>query len=78
MNEFQRQEVRNIGERKNRLTENNLIFSSNFTYLRNNKENLYDNDFSRFRFKIETAGNFLAAVSSLTGAQKMLMVLTKL
>ena len=70
LNEFQRQEVRNIGERKNRLTENNLIFSSNFTYLRNNKENLYDNDFSRFRFKIETAGNLLAAVSSLTGAQK--------
>lgn len=70
LNEFQRQEVRNIGERKNRLTENNLIFSSNFTYLRNNKENLYDNDFSRFRFKIETAGNFLAALSSLTGAQK--------
>jgi len=70
LNEFQRQEVRNIGERKNRLTENNLIFSTNFTYLRNNKENLYDNDFSRFRFKIETAGNLLAALSSLTGAPK--------
>ena len=70
LNEFQRQEVRNIGERKNRLTENNLIFSTNFTYLRNNKENLYDNDFSRFRFKIETAGNLLAAISSLTGAPK--------
>ena len=70
LNEFQRQEVRNIGERKNRLTENNLIFSTNFTYLRNNKENLYDNDFSRFRFKIETAGNILAAVASLTGAPK--------
>src|SRR5690606_11319018 len=70
LNEFKRQEVRNIGERKNRLTENNLIFSTNFTYLRNNKENLYDNDFSRFRFKIETAGNILAAVASLTGAPK--------
>ncbi|CAN5391248.1 BamA/TamA family outer membrane protein [soil metagenome] len=70
LNEFQRQEVRNIGERKNRLTENNLIFSSNFTYLINNKESLYDNDFSRFRFKIETAGNLLAAISSITGAEK--------
>lgn len=70
LNEFQLREVRNIGERKNRLTENNLIFSTNFTYLKNNKENLYDNDFSRFRFKVETAGNLLAAISSLTGAPK--------
>ncbi len=70
LNEIQRQEVRNIGERKNRLTEDNLIFSTNFTYLSNTKENIYDNDFSRFRFKIETAGNFLAAISSLTGASK--------
>ncbi|WP_026837747.1 BamA/TamA family outer membrane protein [Gillisia sp. JM1] len=66
----QRQLVNNISERKNRLTENNLIFGSSFTYLSNNKDNLYDDDFSRFRFKIETAGNFLAAFSSLTGAKK--------
>ncbi len=66
----QRQVIDNIRERKNRLTENNLIFASNFTYLSNNKENLYDDDFSRFRFKIETAGNFLAAFSSITGAKK--------
>ena len=66
----QRQVIDNISERKDRLTENNLIFASNFTYLSNNKENLYDDDFSRFRFKIETAGNFLAAFSSLTGAKR--------
>lgn len=66
----QRREVRNIGERKNRLTEDNLIFSTNFTYLRNTKISLYDNEFSRFRFKIETAGNLLAAVSSFTGVDK--------
>ena len=66
----QEQEVRNIGERKSRLTENNLIFASNFTYLRNNKENLYDDDFSRFRFKIEAAGNVLSAFSAITGAPK--------
>ncbi|TVZ27326.1 surface antigen-like protein [Gillisia sp. Hel_I_86] len=70
ISEDQRQVIDNIRERKDRLTENNLIFASNFTYLSNNKENLYDDDFSRFRFKIETAGNFLAAFSSLTGAQK--------
>jgi len=70
LTEAQRQEVRNIGERKNRLTENNLILSTNFTYLSNNKEGLYDNDFSRFRFKIETAGNSLAAFSALTGVEE--------
>ena len=70
ISEDQRQVIDNIRERKDRLTENNLIFASNFTYLSNNKENLYDDDFSRFRFKIETAGNFLAAFSSLTGAKK--------
>lgn len=64
------QVVNNISERKNRLTEDNLIFASNFTYLINNKENLYDDDFSRFRFKIEAAGNFLYAVSSLAGLEK--------
>jgi len=66
----QSQEVNNISERKNRLTENNLIFASNFTYLINNKENLYDDDFSRFRFKVEAAGNFLSAISSLAGLKK--------
>lgn len=66
----QRQVIDNIRERKDRLTENNLIFASNFTYLSNNKENLYDDDFSRFRFKVEAAGNFLAAFSSLTDAKK--------
>ncbi|WP_245984232.1 translocation and assembly module lipoprotein TamL [Gillisia mitskevichiae] len=70
LSEDQRQVIDNIRERKDRLTENNLIFGSNFTYLSNNKENLYDDDFSRFRFKIETAGNFLAAFSSITGAKK--------
>ena len=66
----QKQIVNNIKERKDRLTEDNLIFASNFTYLRNNKENLYDDDFSRFRFKIESAGNFLSALSKITGAPK--------
>ena len=61
----QRQNIINIRERKNRLTENNLIFASNYTYLWNTKKNLYDQEFSRFRFKIETAGNFLSAISEI-------------
>src|SRR5690606_7997073 len=63
-------ELSDIRERKNRLTEDNLIFASNFSYILNKKENLYDEDFSRFRVKIESAGNFLSALSKLTDAQK--------
>ncbi len=61
----QRQNIINIRERKNRLTENNLIFATNYTYLWNTKKNLYDQEFSRFRFKVETAGNFLSAISEI-------------
>ena len=57
--------VLDIAQRKSRLTQNNLIFASNYTYLWNTKESLYDRDFSRFRFKIETAGNVLSAISGL-------------
>jgi len=57
--------VLDISERKLRLTENNLIFASNFTYLWNTRESLYDREFSRFRFKIETAGNVLSALSGI-------------
>jgi outer membrane protein assembly factor BamA len=57
--------VLDIHERKLRLTENNLIFASNFTYLWNTRESLYDKEFSRFRFKIETAGNALSLFSGI-------------
>ena len=81
INSINNGEVTNIGqddllnfsdivERKNRLTENNLIFASNYTYLWNTKENLYDSEFTRFRFKIETAGNILAALSKIGNFDK--------
>ncbi|SHG03649.1 Surface antigen [Salegentibacter echinorum] len=70
LNEDQTQLVKNIRERKNRLTENNLIFASNYTYLWNTKKNLYDREFTRFRFKIEAAGNILQAASALGGMEK--------
>lgn len=66
----QLQEIRNINERKERLTEDNLIFASSYTYLKNNRENLYDENFSIFRAKIELAGNVLNTVSNLTGLSK--------
>ena len=58
-------QVRSIEERRKRLTENNLIFSSNYTYTKNNKSGINDNDFHQFRFKIESAGNLLSALSNI-------------
>uniref|UniRef100_UPI00406BA348 translocation and assembly module lipoprotein TamL n=1 Tax=Aquimarina besae TaxID=3342247 RepID=UPI00406BA348 len=66
----QLQEIRNINERKDRLTEDNLIFASSYTYLKNNRENLYDENFSRFRAKIEFAGNVLNTFSNNIGLNK--------
>ena len=59
-----------IGERKTRLTEDNLIFSTNFNYVKDRRENLLDEDFSILRLKLELAGNFLSTASAILGAQK--------
>lgn len=59
-----------INERKNRLTENNLILSSSFSFTRDNRKNLVDEDFSIFRFKLESAGNLLANASKLFGVKQ--------
>ena len=62
--------VNSINERKNRLTENNLILSSSFSYKNDERTNIFDNNFSIFRFKLEFAGNLLATASSLLGLEK--------
>lgn len=56
-------QVRSIEERRDRLTQNNLIFTTNYTFSKNNKATLTDNSFHQFKFKIESAGNFLSAIS---------------
>lgn len=62
--------IRNINQRKNRLTENNLIISSSFNYVKSRRENLFDNDFSIIRFRLEFAGNVLSSISRASGASK--------
>tara|TARA_B110000240_G_scaffold196824_1_gene250063 strand:- start:6447 stop:8969 length:2523 start_codon:yes stop_codon:yes gene_type:complete len=55
--------VNYINDRKNRLTANNLIIGSNFSIISNNRNSIFDENFSQFKFKIELAGsltNFLA------------------
>ncbi len=64
------QSVNSINERKNRLTEDNLIFSSSFNYVNDKRDNLFDNDFSIFRLKLELAGNMFAATSKLLNLKK--------
>src|SRR5690606_32259083 len=62
--------VSNINERKNRLTENNLIISSSFSLTNDERTNLVDEDFSIFRFRLELAGNLLATASNWLGMEK--------
>lgn len=66
----QLKEIQNINERKVRLTEDNLIFASNYTFTKNNRENLYDENYSRFRTKIELAGNILSSISKISGLKE--------
>ncbi|GGG41094.1 membrane protein [Bizionia arctica] len=63
-------DVYSINERKIRLTEDNLIFASNFNFTRDNRENLYDETFSIFRLKLELAGNLFGAISKLGNLKK--------
>lgn len=58
-----RRTVRSIKEREERLTENNLIFASNYTFNKNNRKGPTDNNFYQFKFKLESAGNLLSALS---------------
>ena len=62
--------VNNIDERKQRLTEDNLIFASNFSYIKDKRESLFDEDFSIFKAKFELAGNVLASISKILDLKK--------
>ena len=57
--------VRSINERKNRLSENNLILATNITFTQSSRFNLDDNEFYIFKTKIESAGNIASLLSNL-------------
>ncbi len=63
-------EVNRVEERRERLTENNLIFASNFSYIKNNRQGFNDNSFSQFRAKVEFAGNLLSTLSGIINFDK--------
>ena len=56
-------EIIRIKERRDRLTQNNLIFATNYTLNLTNRNGLTDNQFYQFRFKAESAGNLLSGLS---------------
>lgn len=56
--------IRSIEERRQRLTENNLIFASSYTYSKTTKSDLQDDTFHVFKAKVESAGNFLSLLAS--------------
>jgi outer membrane protein assembly factor BamA len=57
-------DVSSIEERRVRLTQDNLIFNTNYSFSKSNKENLTDETFYQFKFKVESAGNFLSLISN--------------
>ncbi|HEY5688101.1 MAG TPA: BamA/TamA family outer membrane protein [Yeosuana sp.] len=70
ISEDQLKEVNSIDERKTRLTENNLIIASSFSLVEDTRQNLFDEDFSIFRVKLEVAGNLLSNAAKPIGLKK--------
>ena len=62
--------VRSLEERRIRLTEDNFIFGLSYTFNKTNRENLNDNSFYNFRFKVESAGNLLAGLANIAEFEK--------
>ena len=63
-------DVRVIQERETRLTSNNLITSSAFSFNINTQENIIDKDFSQFQLKVVSSGNLLTGLLNLSGKEK--------
>jgi outer membrane protein assembly factor BamA len=63
-------DINRIEERRQRLTENNLIVASNFTYTTSTREATTDNTFFVFKTKLESAGNTLSLLAKLLDENK--------
>jgi outer membrane protein assembly factor BamA len=59
-------DVKSIEERRVRLTENDFILATNFTFTKTTKTDLQDNTFYLFKTKIESAGSLLSLISNTT------------
>ncbi|WP_289664677.1 BamA/TamA family outer membrane protein [Flavobacterium panacagri] len=66
----QYQEVASIEERRIRLTENDFILATSYSFTKTTKKDLADNNFYQFRTKIESAGSLLSAISAIGNLPK--------
>lgn len=57
-------DVQSIAERQQRLTENNLIFATNYTYTESSPLGINSGGFYQFRFNFESAGNTLSLIDN--------------
>ncbi|WP_394775944.1 BamA/TamA family outer membrane protein [Flavobacterium sp.] len=63
-------DVESIEERRVRLTENDFILATSYTFTKTTKKDLADNTFYQFKTKIESAGTLLSAISSIANLPK--------
>ncbi|WP_348813011.1 BamA/TamA family outer membrane protein [Flavobacterium maritimum] len=64
------QTVEGIEERRMRLTENDFILATSFTFTKTTKKDLSDNNFYLFKTKIESAGSLLSLISKTANLPK--------
>lgn len=62
--------ISSIEERKTRLTEDDFILSTSYSFSKTTKTDLKDNTFYQFRSKIESAGSLLSLVSNAANLSK--------
>ena len=62
--------VKSIEERRLRLTENDFILATSFTFSKTTKKDLKDNTFYLFKTKIESAGTILTTFAKTTNQKK--------
>lgn len=63
-------EVKSIEERRVRLTENDFILATNFSFSKTTKTDLADNNFYLFKTKIESAGSLLSVIGNATNINR--------
>lgn len=63
------QELSSIEERRERLSEDNLIFSTSVSWLRDSRTDIYDKSFTRIRWRLESAGNFISTLTRLADTE---------
>ena len=62
--------ISSIEERRRRLTENDFILSTSYSFSKTTKTNIKDNSFYQFRSKLESAGSILSLISNTANLAK--------